>query len=145
MTRRRRLPYGTFAALSIGLAIALGLRPISTREILAAALHALVTEGFDAMTIEGVAAAAGAGKATVYRRWPDKPALVRDALTTEGDEAFPVPDTGRLDEDLPVTRAAWSFLRPYAEVYDHSIFSAPEYSPGISPAAPPSSTPALIP
>lgn len=34
-----------------------------------------------------------------------------------------------LDVDLPATRAAWSFLRPYAEVYDHSIFSAPEYIP----------------
>jgi len=34
-----------------------------------------------------------------------------------------------LDADLPETRAAWGFLRRYAEVYDHSIFSAPEYIP----------------
>src|ERR1700756_582539 len=34
-----------------------------------------------------------------------------------------------LDVDLPATRAAWTFLRRYAEVYDHSIFSAPEYIP----------------
>jgi len=34
-----------------------------------------------------------------------------------------------LDADLPATRAAWNFLRPYAEAYDHAIFSAPEYIP----------------
>ncbi|MHC4934253.1 MAG: glycosyltransferase family protein, partial [Planctomycetota bacterium] len=34
-----------------------------------------------------------------------------------------------LDEERPETRAAWNFLRPYAEVCDHAIFSAPEYIP----------------
>ncbi len=53
-----------------------------------------------------------------------------------------------LDEDLPETRAAWSFLRPYAEAFDRAIFSAPEYIPGflagrssvISPAIDPLSS-----
>src|SRR5918999_1454695 len=30
-----------------------------------------------------------------------------------------------LEEDLPVTRAAWEFLRPYASVYDRVVFSIP--------------------
>ena len=34
-----------------------------------------------------------------------------------------------LDEHLPATRAAWMFLRPYAEDYDLSVFSAAEYIP----------------
>jgi trehalose synthase len=34
-----------------------------------------------------------------------------------------------LDEDLPATRAAWSFLKPWAESYDLAVFSAPEYIP----------------
>jgi len=34
-----------------------------------------------------------------------------------------------LDEHLPTTRAAWSFLQRYAESYDQAIFSAPEYIP----------------
>jgi trehalose synthase len=34
-----------------------------------------------------------------------------------------------VDEDGPETRAAWDFLRPYAEVCDYAIFSAPEYIP----------------
>jgi trehalose synthase len=35
-----------------------------------------------------------------------------------------------LDESSPETRSAWNFLRPYAELCDHAIFSAPEYIPG---------------
>jgi trehalose synthase len=34
-----------------------------------------------------------------------------------------------LDEDRPETRAAWNFLRPYAEACDYAVFSAPEYIP----------------
>jgi trehalose synthase len=34
-----------------------------------------------------------------------------------------------LEEDLPVTRAAWDFLRPYASVYDRAVFSVGEYVP----------------
>jgi trehalose synthase len=33
------------------------------------------------------------------------------------------------DEHLSTTRAAWYFLKPYAELYDRAIFSAPEYIP----------------
>ncbi|HEX7899815.1 MAG TPA: glycosyltransferase [Planctomycetota bacterium] len=34
-----------------------------------------------------------------------------------------------LEEETPETSAAWDFLRPYAEAYDYSIFSAAEYIP----------------
>jgi trehalose synthase len=34
-----------------------------------------------------------------------------------------------LDRHLPVTHAAWTFLKPYAKTYDHAVFSAPEYIP----------------
>jgi len=32
-----------------------------------------------------------------------------------------------LDVDTPETQAAWNFLEPYADDYDHAVFSAPEY------------------
>src|ERR1700741_4756609 len=35
----------------------------------------------DAISIEAVAAKAGVGKATIYRRWPNKEALLIDAVT----------------------------------------------------------------
>jgi trehalose synthase len=34
-----------------------------------------------------------------------------------------------LDQVLPQTKAAWNFLKPYLETYDHAIFTAPEYVP----------------
>jgi trehalose synthase len=34
-----------------------------------------------------------------------------------------------LDEHNDATRAAWGFLKPYAVVFDHAVFSAPEYIP----------------
>jgi AcrR family transcriptional regulator len=70
------------------------------REILAAALHALVNEGFDAMTIEGVAAAAGAGKATVYRRWHNKVDLVIDAIREQVASTAAIVDTGDIAADM---------------------------------------------
>ena len=69
-------------------------------DILAAALHALVNEGFDAMTIEGVAAAAGAGKATVYRRWRNKVDLVVDAITEQVALHAVIVDTGDIAADM---------------------------------------------
>jgi len=51
------------------------------------------------MTVEAVAARAGAGKATVYRRWANKAALLADALAHERARTE-IPDTGSLREDL---------------------------------------------
>jgi AcrR family transcriptional regulator len=45
--------------------------------------HSLLEEiGFEKLTIEGVAARAGVGKATIYRWWPSKGALVVEAFLT---------------------------------------------------------------
>jgi AcrR family transcriptional regulator len=45
--------------------------------------HKLLEEiGFEKLTIEGVAARAGVGKATIYRWWPSKGALVVEAFLT---------------------------------------------------------------
>ena len=72
-------------------------------DILDAALDVLSEEGFDGMTIDMVAAARQAGKATLYRRWPSKTELVIDAVACMknndvGQSALP--DTGTLRGDL---------------------------------------------
>jgi AcrR family transcriptional regulator len=67
--------------------------------ILAAALQELTDSGFDAMSIEGVAARAHVGKTTIYRRWPSKEALVLAAIQSMQAEA-PILDTGNLQADL---------------------------------------------
>jgi AcrR family transcriptional regulator len=90
-------------------------------EILAAALDALVAEGFDAMTIEGIATRVGAGKATIYRRWRNKAELVADAIRRYPGVDVPLVDTGDVRADLR------SFLRGMADALagiDGALMSA---------------------
>lgn len=65
----------------------------------AAALRLLGEIGYDRLTVDAIAACAGAGKATIYRRWSGKAELVVDALTCK-KRTFDVPDTGTLRGDL---------------------------------------------
>jgi len=71
----------------------------SHQAILAATTQLLAEVGYTALTIEGVATRAGVGKATVYRWWPSKGALVIEAMST-ALEMISVPETGDLREDL---------------------------------------------
>jgi AcrR family transcriptional regulator len=76
--------------------------PEADRAILRAAVDLLADEGYGGVTMEGVAARAGVGKATVYRRWPCKSALVVDALSACRESGSQPPDTGSTREDLLV-------------------------------------------
>ncbi len=63
-------------------------RPRSERAdeaIVDAAIGLLVEEGFDRLSMDAVAARAGVGKATIYRRWPSKEALVIEAVARRTD------------------------------------------------------------
>ncbi len=65
-----------------------------------AALELLSEIGFERMTMEAVAARAGTSKATAYRRWCSKAAMVVDALRCHGPADFDPPDTGSLRGDI---------------------------------------------
>jgi AcrR family transcriptional regulator len=68
--------------------------------IRAAILRLLADVGYGALTMDAVAAEAGVGKATIYRRWRTKQDLVVDTIADlNRDEANP-PDTGSLESDL---------------------------------------------
>jgi AcrR family transcriptional regulator len=60
----------------------------------------LASEGFDRLTVEGVAASAGVGKATIYRRWPSKLGLVLAAVGELSAHPLPELTTGRTRDDL---------------------------------------------
>jgi AcrR family transcriptional regulator len=68
--------------------------------IVGAALELLAEGGYGALTMEAVAARAGVGKATLYRRWPAKEQLVVDALSTLA--APDEPDPGAAPRDALV-------------------------------------------
>ena len=67
--------------------------------ILSATVDELIEQGFDDLTIERVAARAGVGKATIYRRWSSKTELVVDAVGSLKPAAV-LPDTGSTRDDL---------------------------------------------
>jgi AcrR family transcriptional regulator len=71
-----------------------------TDAILDAALELMAATGYERLTIDAVAARAGASKATIYRRWPGKPELVMAALSRQGTAATAEVDTGDLRGDL---------------------------------------------
>lgn len=69
------------------------------RAITEATMKLLMEHGFSNLSIEAVAAEAGVGKTTIYRRWPGKTELVIAAMSNfmHLDE---VPNTGSLLGDL---------------------------------------------
>jgi len=68
--------------------------------IRAAILRLLADSGYSALTMDAVAAEAGVGKATIYRRWRTKSDLVVDTIAEVNRTEPLIPDTGSLEEDL---------------------------------------------
>jgi AcrR family transcriptional regulator len=71
-----------------------------TERILKAALELGEERGFDGLTAEGVAARAGIGKTTIYRRWPNVWAVVVDAVLAEVTRVSPVVEGESTRESL---------------------------------------------
>ncbi len=68
--------------------------------IRAAILRLLADVGYGALTMDAVASEAGVGKATIYRRWRTKEALVVDTVADLNAAEAGQPDTGSLEGDL---------------------------------------------
>jgi AcrR family transcriptional regulator len=69
--------------------------------ILEAAVDLFAEGGFDGLTVEGVAARANVGKATIYRRYPCKVDMVIAASRSFAlDDDDLLPDTGTTRGDL---------------------------------------------
>ncbi|MEU3216949.1 TetR/AcrR family transcriptional regulator [Streptomyces sp. NPDC006971] len=74
--------------------------PERAREFYAAVLDILRESGYEALTMEGVAARTRCGKSTLYRQWGSKPELVVAALRGTRRSELPHVDTGTLAGDL---------------------------------------------
>jgi len=78
-------------------------RPRSERAnqaILTAARELLVEEGFTRLRLEHVAARAGVGKGTIYRRWPSKEALTLDLVLGLAAPHLDIADVGDTRAEL---------------------------------------------
>jgi len=72
----------------------------SREAILEAAFRLLVARGYAGFAIEAVAAAAGAGKTTIYRWWRSKAELAVDAFFHATQAELRLPETGSAEADF---------------------------------------------
>src|SRR2546423_1774093 len=70
------------------------------RAVLTAATDIVRERGYAALTIEGIAARAGVAKTTIYRSWPNRAAVIMEAVVAETAVPLAFPDTGSAREDL---------------------------------------------
>lgn len=68
--------------------------------ILAAAFGLLAERGYAGFSIEGVAAAAGSGKSTIYRWWKSRADLAVDAFFHATTDELELPETGSARDDF---------------------------------------------
>ncbi|GAA2206129.1 TetR/AcrR family transcriptional regulator [Nonomuraea monospora] len=68
--------------------------------VLEATQDELVERGFHGLTMDQVAARAGVGKTTVYRRWGSTPRLVADLMNELANQSSDHADTGSVEADL---------------------------------------------
>lgn len=99
------------------------------RAILAAAWEELVSNGYGNFTIDAVAERAGTSRSVLYRRWPDRDALIAATVGFGFQSSRPeTPDTGTLRGDiielLRVSNTARAQLIPLMSVLMGSYFSA---------------------
>ncbi|MBD2410354.1 TetR family transcriptional regulator [Nostoc calcicola FACHB-389] len=85
----------------------------SHQAILQATIDLLIEVGFTHMSIDGIAARAGVGKTTIYRRYSSKEELIADAIESLRQEVV-IPDTGSFWDDIDslIESAAQLTLNP---------------------------------
>ncbi|HET6546955.1 MAG TPA: TetR/AcrR family transcriptional regulator [Solirubrobacter sp.] len=106
-------------------------RPVEARATQAAldsALDLIAERGLHGVTTNAVAERARTSKATMYRRWPTKDALIADAIGTLVNRQIEIPDTGSLAGDLR------ELLRAAVELYSTPRAAAlmPELVAGVA-------------
>lgn len=72
------------------------------KAILAASYDLLLENGFGAVTVEKIAERAKVSKATIYKWWPNKAAVVMDSFLSAATSRLPVPDTGSVINDMVI-------------------------------------------
>ncbi len=77
------------------------------QSILRSTIKLLRRRSFAELSIEAIAADAGVGKATVYRWWPNKGALVVDAFASSTEDELHFPDSGSVYRDMSRQMCQW--------------------------------------
>jgi AcrR family transcriptional regulator len=103
--------------------------------IRAAILRLLAEVGYGALTMDAVAAEAGVGKATIYRRWRTKQDLVVDTIADLNRADAMPPDTGCLEDDLrAMLRSLVGVIRGPVGAATLSLLSTVPHQPALAEA-----------
>ncbi len=104
-------------------------------QILKAALQLVEKIGFKAVSMEGIAAAAGVARTTIYRRWPNKAAVVMDAFLAEigPDVSFPEADSALESIRLQMRLLAGAF-RGRLGLLIRSLWAEAQFDPELERA-----------
>ncbi len=107
-----------------------------TEAIMRATLELGQEIGYAKLSMEAVAARAGASKQTLYRRWPSKAALLFDSLLSVGGPSLDYPDTGDVVADLRTQiHAAVDLLAgPHSGPLFKAVISEAQHDPRIAAA-----------
>lgn len=102
------------------------------REVFEIALEQLAAQGFERLSLPEIAALAGLNKTSLYRRWPTKVDLVREALTASLGNPDALPDTGDVRSDLlAMARAAVAFVESPMGMAVHQTLLAESTHPEV--------------
>jgi AcrR family transcriptional regulator len=105
----------------------------SRRAVLAATVKLLIERGFSGASVDEISRRSGVAKTTIYRHWPTRADLLRDACSKIGTPQT-VPDTGDFEKDVltvmtnlarVLRTAKWTSVLP-------SIIDAAERDPAIA-------------
>ena len=105
----------------------------SAEEILEITVELIAEHGVSGVTVDTVAARAGVSKATIYRRWRSRAALIHDAIASR-HRPVAAPDTGSLRDDLAILlKDLVDFLnRPGGGMVDASFLEASTRDPELA-------------
>jgi AcrR family transcriptional regulator len=88
-------------------------------ELYLGTLELVAKQGYEKLTMDQIAEATKSSKATLYRQWGSKSALVVDALQSVGEAKHELPDTGTLRGDLMA-----AIDRPPPDDHDADLIAA---------------------
>jgi AcrR family transcriptional regulator len=104
-------------------------------DIRAAVLELVVERGAAGVTMGAVATRVGTSKPVLYRRWPNRAALLRDALVPLAMDAIAHTDTGSYRGDMIAVLRGWSrFFSSPAGAIGPAIVGAMPHDPELADA-----------
>jgi AcrR family transcriptional regulator len=104
-------------------------------KVMNAADALLSRDGFARMSVDAIAQSAGVSKATIYRWWPNKAAIVMEALLASTEADIHVPESSNPVEDLiqRIRRTIALFRGPKAKVLT-SLIGEAQFNPEVAEA-----------